>query len=286
MLRILAIIAIAFSFSGCKQPLQSNSMEQTVMIFGRASAGPIRSADVTVYSLWPDGSRRAVIGESMTNATGLYSIVLSQYDGPIEVVVDNGYYFEEATSSLVALVHEELRARIHALGEAGAEISVTPLTEVAVSRSDRLLNQGQTLSEAILESNATTSLAAGLDDILAQPADPWSPLLNPGSQASKYAAVLAGISQMATDSGMNSLVLGQALANDFSDGKFDGLTSGGSPVQFHSGQHLGANGWSSVGTAINKFINSGANSAGFSGASESNLISEPEIEKSKKKKRK
>lgn len=257
MRRTLALFALAMVFSGCKEALKSMDASDVRVIRGRASIGPIRSADVTAYSLWPDGARRAVLSQAMTGPTGLFVLTLEPYSGPIELVVTHGYYLEVATLTLVTLTNVELRARIAQLGTFGAEMSITPLTEFAVSRADQLVLDGLSLQDAISVANAKASLAAGLDSLALTPADPGATLQNPSSAESKYAAFLAGISQEATDNGSNSLVLGQTLSNDFADGKFDGGS------------------WNAISLAINKFINSVANSAGFTSASETVLISEP-----------
>ncbi|HEX4924338.1 MAG TPA: hypothetical protein VFV50_09635 [Bdellovibrionales bacterium] len=256
------------------RPTQSNS---SVSISGRASAGPIDGGQVTAYLLLAGGARGAALASATTNAEGLYTIELPRDAGAVELVVTGGTYFEEATGLAVALGSEELSVLISDVADYSVA-SITPLTAIAASRSRELADAGGDLVSAIESGKREVEEAAGVDDLYAIPANPETSLASEPNADPKYALVLAGLSQLGADYGTSSLSVMSALADDFTDGAFDGLMGADTVGIPNTNAQLKANTWTNdLSDAMDTFVAGPQNGAGFGSGDKPDTIADPDV---------
>ncbi|MGZ3723058.1 MAG: hypothetical protein ACXVA9_09020, partial [Bdellovibrionales bacterium] len=142
-------------------------------------------------------------------------------------------------------------------------MAVTPLTEVATTRSDALIASGSEAPSAIAQANTEVAATAGLTSVTSTlPDDPTVTNADATSQSALYSLVLAGISQYADSLGVSSLAVTTALSSDFTDGIFDGTTSGTNVLL--SGTPLSPTAWSGgLAAAITTYVASPDNTSGL-----------------------
>lgn len=220
---------------GSSSSSTGSSDSTTSTISGTASKGPIDSATVTAYALNSDGSRGQYLGTAITDAVGNFSLEV-EHEGPATVVVTGGSYVDEASGQPVTLGQGvELETFLASVKESG-RVGVTALTTIAASRA--AANAAEGLATAIASANTEVSMSFGLAgaDISMVPADLT---VETGATASEdaqnYGLVQSGLSQLAMQSGMapeELLTMVDELAEDFSDGRFDGMNAAGAALNF------------------------------------------------------
>jgi hypothetical protein len=228
---------------------------------GSAIKGNVVGAKVDVYAYSSNGERGELLRSTTTNAKGGFDISLD-HGGPVEIIVNQGEYFDEATGEAVSLGNNELRV-ITLADESTQTVGVSALTTVAASYVDAHASSG--LEIAIKEANEKVAHAFGLEGIDISKEIPADLSQETGSMTeaqAKYGAVQAGLSQLVKDQDLSPdqlLILVKEISQDFSDGKIDGKSATGTletvlalaPVQAMEG----------LNTAISNFLSSPKNAS-------------------------
>lgn len=261
-LKILAIAIGFFALAGC-----SKEDEESSNVSGAAVKGYVGSAKVDIYQYNENGEKGILLASTTTDSKGNYSALVN-YRGPVEVVVSNGTYTDEASGSTVNLQEKELRAILMVKNEQG-KAAVTALTTIAAAYVDAHASAG--IETAIHNANLEITQVFGLSGVNLTsdiPAD-LSFSSNTATQAQiKYGAVQAGLSQYINENNLSAdvlLSLVKDMGKDFSDGKFDGkVGSVALETTLTLTPHKALQGLT---IAINNFLQSSRNKSGASSAS-------------------
>lgn len=144
------------------QPATGTATQQ---ISGSVVSGPTSGATVTAYVLNADGSNGSAIGATTTDASGAFSMSLTQAPtGMLRLVATGGTFTSEADSSTQKNVSLELVAPF--VTSNLNTFVITPLTHYASQRISYLANQGKSLTEAYTTaSSSALQIVNGLDVI-------------------------------------------------------------------------------------------------------------------------
>lgn len=221
------LLLLALFISSCSG--EEDLIGQQSTVDGTAVKGLLRNAKVDIYKLNNQGSRLDVLTTTYTDAQGKFSAQF-EYRGFVEVVVSEGSYKDEATGKTVNLSSGDALSNMIS-AESHNEISVTALTTIAAARAVEQAAKG--LATAIANANKEVAHAFGLggmDISKTIPADiSMSSSAKMNGQQKKYGAVLAGISQLAESNELSPEkvpALIKEIAEDFRDGKMDGMSRG------------------------------------------------------------
>jgi hypothetical protein len=205
----------------CEQDAVENSNQATLS--GSAVKGYVDAAKVDVYEYISKGERGSLIASAKTDNKGSFSIS-TDYRGPIEIVVSEGRYSDEATGSIVNLQARELRSI--AVLKQESQLAVSALTTIAAEYIDA--NATADLEASVEIANEKVAKAFGIAEVNISkelPAD-LSHASKALSQAQiKYGAVQAGLSQVAKENNLSAedlLTLVADIAKDYADGVLDG----------------------------------------------------------------
>lgn len=138
----------------------------TNQISGSVVSGPTNGATVTAYVLNPDGSNGNAIGTAITDATGAFSMSLTENPrGMIRLVATGGTFTSEADGSTQKNTSLELVAPY--VTSTLTNFVVTPVTHIASQRISYLASKGgKTLAEAYTTaSSAVLQLLSGVNVI-------------------------------------------------------------------------------------------------------------------------
>jgi hypothetical protein len=162
------------------------------LITGVASKGPILSGDVAAYEIDSTGQQGKLLSKVTTGASGIYTVDLGNYRGPVLLEASGGFYIDEATGNNVAL-DTPLRSILpDANGKTSA--SITPLTEVLVRR---IVNHGLFSPDAMSTQPQQAIRILGFDPVSTKPIDAMSPPPATALPTERlYAAALGTISQL------------------------------------------------------------------------------------------
>jgi len=199
---------------------------------GTVIAGPIQDAQVKAYRIF-DGSIDVIpiSGASATvDSNGRFSMSLGGHRGPFAVIVEGGWYRDEATSSIIQLNSagvgnspQNLRA-LHPGGTGVLSITVSPITELATSLIP--LSSISALTISRMNTEISEMLGGGLfHPVNTQPVD-ITDSANVGASQNRreYGLMLATLSQIAVDEAERTqapFTLGDLLSmlqTDASDG--------------------------------------------------------------------
>ncbi|MDH5721480.1 MAG: hypothetical protein OEZ13_12815 [Spirochaetia bacterium] len=228
------MLSAVFMFNCANQNSEENLNQETDnVISGVVSKGPVSNSVVTAYKLNTDASRGDLLGSTTTAADGSYSLS-TQYDGAVEIVATGGSYSDEATGIQVTLqAGYEMKTYMASVTKQ-TKAAVTALTTIAAAHA--YANAGANLSTAISNANNQVATQFGLSGADITKDQPTDLTVNQGlangytySHAEKYGAVLAAFSQYAETTMVSETqvpLLIQNMAEDFSDGSFDGLKNG------------------------------------------------------------
>ena len=225
-----ALLASTLIGCGGDQSLTQISGPPGATTTATPSLGLVQNATVNFYA----ANGTDLLGTADTGATGLVTVDVGTYNGPllVEVLGDDvdAVYYDEASETLLSFpAGNSIRALVAA---PGGQIGVTPLTEVAyqsaiASGAFPLTASGvEQLNEAV-----RAALAPGLTSILSVPTlvdgNTAANSLN-DDEAGRYALILAALAELASTSGAPALATLQALAADAVDGVIDGQGASGS----------------------------------------------------------
>ncbi|ACD21560.1 hypothetical protein [Paraburkholderia phytofirmans] len=137
----------------------------TAQISGQVVSGPTTGATVMAYALNADGTNGTAIGSAVTDASGAFTMTLTQAPtGMIRLVATGGTFTSEADSSTQKNVSMELVAPY--VTTTLNSFVITPLTHYASQRISYLASQGKTLLQAYATaSSAALQLVTGTDVI-------------------------------------------------------------------------------------------------------------------------
>lgn len=260
LLLLVLLIFISCSKGGSEPgPVAKKITEETakVVMAGRASAGNIKNAAVKAYCKnFGEARGDQISNTAITASDGSYTLLFETPPTcPLEIVVaDAGdglaQYVEEATGNTVNLGVREMRTIVPEFpaGTKQMTVAVTLLTELAATyfeskEDNRLAMSVQDMKDLMKASNAFVAAAAGLTDLVGTiPADSTQRTGAETADQKKYAAFLAGISQLAETAGASSFDTLDNFANDL----------------IHDGD-LGDTSWGDVGTAYDTFVASADN---------------------------
>ncbi len=168
-------------------------------ISGVASKGIIRNGAIRVYALNADGSKGALLKDTVTDSGGAYRADLGTYHGPV-LVEASGSYTDEATGATRTIPADApLRAAVdNVAGE--ARIAVTPLTELAVQRGEDPLTHKVSVA-TIATNNALISTLFKVDIIGTMPVDPLTASATATQSQKEHALVLAAFASLMKSQG-------------------------------------------------------------------------------------
>lgn len=202
---LIAAAILLLALAGCGgggSTVSTGSITATsTKISGVAAEGIIFPGTVNIYALFTDGTKGGLLASAPTNQQGAYSADIGAYTGPV-LVEATGTYTDEATQRNVVITSiAPLRAAL-ANATGTINISVTPLTELAVQSA------GSLTPAAITAANALVSDLFKLDIIGARPVNfDLNSLNGATTQAAKdYTLALAAISQMAKSSSSSQVI--------------------------------------------------------------------------------
>jgi len=203
------------------------------VISGHVVDGFVAGATVKAYRVNADGTKGAQIGTPVTtDQLGNYSLNLGTYTGPVYLTSQGGTYIDAATGNTINLTNSPLILSAivpNASGNVTAEIN--PLTTMAANVALTLTSQGNEVATAATGANGSISNYFGLSSNILFTAlldlTKANCMSGASQQSANESAILAGISQLAKDTGVSPPDLIQALVQDVThDGLFDGLDSG------------------------------------------------------------
>ena len=225
VLKFLAILAVAFSLSGCLNDSPDNDYTSSMGVV--PSLGLIRGADVVIL----DAAGTPIQGASgVLGADGEVSLTYpANLSGPILIEVRGNAtatYFDESTGTFLPFpAGQRLRTW---LAEPKASVGVTPLTEIAAS----LIEAAGPVTAASINTatnNVRLALAPDVADITAPPAlvsDTTAAGSLTDTDAGRYAAILAGLANLGSGATAPALAVMEQLRADLADGVIDGVAGG------------------------------------------------------------
>ncbi|MGL4408263.1 MAG: hypothetical protein ACRCTU_07725, partial [Zoogloea sp.] len=169
-----------------------------------------------------------LLGTTTIANQGTASVTIQNYTGPVIAQVKgaaNCTYFDEATGTDKPFGAGQTMTAV--LDSVRSEFSINALTNLAAARvlDGTKLASGKT-ADSVKEENATVQRMFGVSDMFIAPtliASTTDTLDN--SDASKLAAKLAALSELAKSQSTDLVTLANNLANDIKDGTFDSLSS-------------------------------------------------------------
>ena len=212
----------------------------TNVINGTVFAAATSGATVQIFAADVNGSPTGnSLGSATTDASGNYSITLtSQPNGPVVLVSSGGNYSSEADATAQTGVAFQVLLSSLPAGTSSAHLN--PLTSAITARAANLLSNTQATSLASALTSATSSVQTllGVTDISSNPVSIVPNTSATTGDAWLLSALAGSLEQLRTSSGLNSSAIYQALMDDISDGKLDGLKNGKPIVIGTSGKTL------------------------------------------------
>lgn len=251
---LLLLITIIFGCSKGSSPgtgaTKVTAETAQIIMAGRASAGNIKNAAVKAYCKnFGEARGEQISNTTITASDGTYTLLFATAPTcPLEIVVaDAGdglaEYIEEATGNPVSLGIKELRTLVPEIpaGTTQLTVAVTLLTDLAATffeskENNRLAMSVTEMKDLIKASNAFVAAAAGISDLVSTiPADSTIRTGAESPDQKKYAAFLAGISQISEDEGKSSFDVLNDFANDLvGDGALDDTSWGTVDVAYNN----------------------------------------------------
>jgi hypothetical protein len=237
----------------------------SLTVKGYVVKGPVAGTVVKVYALTPKGGKGSKLKATTTDANGYFKVKLDPAPtSPFLIEATGGSFVDEATGETISMTSPDI---LTAAVKAGTKIAVvTPLTHMATVRARAMAKAGVPLKAAI--SAAYAGLARQYDlinigNVIPVAASDEEAIKTASFDQRIYGLVLAGLSQEALDLNVRIMDLIAALAEDLSDGIFDGMKSstpitvptiGGDPIPLPVNA-----GTSDLQSAINSFAASAMN---------------------------
>lgn len=239
-LMFLTVMIVMVALFGCGGGGGGQSVSNTVN--GVATKGPLNAAEVTVYSLKPNGKANAIIGTGVTAAdnSGKFSVTLtSQPSGFVLIGVSNGNYTGEFDGKSVT-GNTDMYAIVDATQATSSQVSVTPLSDMVAQRAQTLVQGGKSIADALSQAQQELQTLFSLTS----PPESTVPSFNSadiGKESYKMGMVLASIDTFSHQaSPTDADRVKDSLSADFADGKLDGKNASG-PVTYGTLTNVDAN---------------------------------------------
>jgi len=231
-LAILALLLVACGGGGSSglPPVRPTST-----VSGNAAAAEIQNGQVAVYALDSNG-KGALLGSTVTDAQGFYSLNLQIPSQPVLIEVTGGHYKEESSGVDVTIAGGQV-LRAVARYQTGQPLSlmVTPLTQLAAGLAQYRIAKGTDPATAVDSALSDVSQLFGVSIANVQPYN----ITNPNGATSQltapytYGFLLAALSSfteqvsqqnnVSVHTAYTSLSLAQVMYNDIvSDGVLNG----------------------------------------------------------------
>jgi len=248
----IALLAFALLFFGCvsPEPQQDNKVSgtgtpqagavQNVLSVVVYFKGPVEGASVRVYSLNADGSKNELLaGPIQTDDVGEAYFEIPQPTERFLVESTGGAYFEDvgkpaseayAGKPVVQKVSLPAGYAMRAFIPAENNVAVvTPFTEMAVRLAQHSIRKGVTIDAAARAANIAVSQQYRQENVIwRMPVAAYDPsaIEISAKEAREYGLLLAGLVVEAVEMNVEPSLLAVALAEDWSDGKLDGMQDG------------------------------------------------------------
>ena len=141
------------------------------IVSGTSFDGLIINGTVSVYD-FTTGAKGALLGQTTSDGTGLYSLSLQVESRPVLLEIIGGYYVEEAGpgSTQVALSsNQKLTALANYTTGSSLKVAVTTYTHLAAGLAAFEISKGTAVSTAINNSNTRASSLAGVNILITTP---------------------------------------------------------------------------------------------------------------------
>lgn len=241
----LACLALAVGCGGGGGGSGATFTPPNTTISGQATAAVVSGGMAEVYSINANSRTLSLVGSSTTNAQGQFSVSL-QGSGPFLVLVRGGSYTDEATgatrnlgtpaqpTNLDSPRGNTLEGVVGANVNGSITVNLSPLTTMASRRLAQISqgNPGVFDPGAVASVNRSVAQEFGLGAVdpsgvipvdFTNAANAAFIAANPNDAGVLLGAVLSGLSQLAVDLGVvDPMDVVEALAQDFSDGVFNG----------------------------------------------------------------
>jgi hypothetical protein len=259
------LMVIFFLMFGLLSFHASEAFAVALVVKGYVVKGSVAAASVKVYALTPKGGKGLKLKATTADGNGYFKVNLNPAPTmPFLIEATGGSFVDEATGETVPMISPDI---LTAALKPGTKVAaVTPLTNLAAVRARAMAKSGVPLKAAINAAYAGVARQYDLINI-----GTIIPVAANDEEATKiasfdqrnYGLVLAGLSQEAHDLNVRTMDLIAALAEDLSDGIFDGMKSstpitvptiGGDPIPLPVNA-----GTSDLQSAINSFAASAMN---------------------------
>lgn len=219
-------LIVASTIWGCGGGGGGTPPAPATVVSGVAAKGLISGGTVNVFAVDQSGAISASpMGTGSTNPDGSYSVSVGPYSGALLVRVTGGTYKDESASPTAPPVPLPMPLRAAVANASGnVSVSVTPITELAVVKA------GSTSlpPAAITSANTLVSNIFKVDSISTKPVAPTTTGFTGATQAQKdYTLLLAGISQLASQSGGLQAALAPMSSDIVTSGKLSVATATG-----------------------------------------------------------
>ncbi|MDE1947349.1 MAG: hypothetical protein KGI35_01925 [Burkholderiales bacterium] len=209
-------------------------------VAGTVYAGNVNGASVSLYAIDAQGQ---VVGSALaraqTNAQGQYTLNLTTLpSSPVIVTASGGNYASEADQSPQTLGSLSVLVPQLVAGANSANLSVLT-SAIAAAARQTLQQSGGTVAAANTSATLAVERLLGLTAFAGNPITTAPDPSATSGDAWLLSALAGVIEQLRADSQVSPAVLYQALQDDISDGKLDGLKAG-QPISLGSGGTLAA----------------------------------------------
>lgn len=267
---LVFVVGFTLALAGCGSGGGSNTQDNPpggiTTITGRVVDGAIAGGIVSVYKINTNGTKGTQVGGPATTGTdGRYSVTAS-YEGPVVIECSGGSYKDWATGTTINLTSSNVLSAVIPNATGAVTAQITPLTYMAAKKALKdMATNGTNVSAAISTANSGIGSYFGNTDILSTSIiDPTvsNSAAGAGQTSINYTLILAGLSQYAETNGIsNPFELVTALANDASDGTFDGK-EGATQLSVGGTSLSPSTATSGLSTAITSFQSSTENTSG------------------------
>lgn len=168
------------------------------VISGSVAKGIFSSGIVECYLV--DGAVMHLLSSARISSTGRYAVNIGSYQGIVLLKVVSGIYNDEATGNPHKALNVPLRAAVVIAGTSQRNVSITPLTELAVRKALSLADP--LTAEAVTAANENLSDIFPFD-ILATTPLPLYRLTSGTAEQKCYSLVLAGVSMYGVETFLN-----------------------------------------------------------------------------------
>jgi len=208
-----AMGGVAIVVAGCSSSNEPSPFENTVSV--TAALGALAGA-TCVLDLIPASDGFTPSAVTGPDGVARFSAAILE-DGPFKVTCSGGEYYDEATETMVSFQNKQLRSIVTQRESAGPlGVAVTTATDLVVAA----LGEPLTEVDADLIFDAVTEVAMALGfpnlNLMLPPqvVNADNRAITNGAAPGQYAVLLAGLAQLAEDTGLTPDELGAKLRED------------------------------------------------------------------------